>query len=275
MVSDACEVCGGKGFTIQVLNGKPKRNPCECRNVRDFKDRIKPKTINELELEEKIPNVFFRDVEFDEEELRETIIIPEHLQDIQIDSYIDFLQSYLRALRMGKIPEKSYYVVAPSGCGKKIFIYAAIKEAMRGGINPSGLIDTHDVYELMEARKYAKVKELLNVDVAFLTVGASPSQGDMIALRSVIDICERYGIPLVVISRFAVKYLARFDPMLKSDVGVFSTRKGDYGRLEHVGFSEELNFEYYKYMKNDDDKGTGMGNESVANYKERIRRGEG
>lgn len=271
---EACKVCGGKGFTIQIVKGKPKRTPCDCRNVKDFKTKIEPNKINEIELEEKIPNPYFRDVEFDEEELRETMSMPEHLRDIQVDSYIVFLKSYLQALRLGKKPEKSYIVTAPSGSGKKIFVYSAIKEAMRGGLKTSGLLDTHEIYELMEDKKFGKIKELIWVDVVFMTMGGSPSQPDVIALRHMIDTCERYGIPMVLISRFSGQFLAKYDAMMKTDVGVFTTRRGDYGRLEGIGFSEESKTEFYRYLKKEGNGSEFAGQESASDYKERIRKGK-
>lgn len=269
-----CELCGGRGFTIVLGTGKTKRKPCKCRAVRDFHDKIEPVDVPDFVLKSKVPSRYFQLIEFDTEELKEQIEIPDHLKDIAVDVYVDTLDSYVRAVRLGKRPEKSYFVVAPPGSGKKIFVYTAIKQALRGGLNPSGLLDTHDIYELMEAKKFGKIKELLMVDIAFLTMGGSPAKSDVIALRAMIDICERFGVPLVVVSRFSAEFLAKNDPMLIADVGVRVTKRGDYGRLEHVGFTDDFMNRYRDNLKG----ANGLSRakpESAADYKERVRRETG
>lgn len=263
-----CKDCGGKGFIMYKDSGMMKRKPCECKILRNFKDKIEPEYIDPLILKEKIPNPRYRE-DFDEEELEETIDIPDKLWDIQVEMYIEFLDTYIRTVRMGKKPEKSYFVVAPSGSGKKYFVYNAIKSALQGGLTTTSLIDTHDVYDLMGNKKFGELKSMLMADVAFLTLGGSPVRPDMIALRAVLDICDRYGIPLVVISRFSGGYLKKLDSLIAQDVGVFSTKKWEYGRLEQVGFSDEFMIKHRNYKQS-----AGKEVESVADFKERVRRGE-
>lgn len=267
-----CGKCGGRGYIHEKVDGKHKRSVCSCVSVSDFRVKIENEHISLHELREKIPNKYFRDVEFDEEELRESICIPNELKDIQIESYIDFIKSYLATLRMGSRPGKSYFVSAPSGSGKKVFVYTAIKEALRGGLKPSGLLDTHEVYDLMATNQFGKIKELLSVDVAFLTMGGSPARPDIIALRSIIDICERGGVPLLIISRFTANFLTKNDVTLKTDLGLFTTRRGDYGRLEQVGFNDETMYKYMDVLR----KNTGSEKvESVSDMKRRMREENG
>lgn len=269
-----CEKCGGKGFTIKIDNKKAKSIPCECKDVKDYKDKLVEITISEKELEKLIPNFYFRAIEFDGDELRDTIPVPDHLKDIQIDSYVDFMESYLKVIRMGKRPERSYFLEAPTGFGKKTFIYSAIKEAIKGGLTTTGLLDTYEIYGLMEKNKYGDIKELLNKDIVFLTMGGSPTKQDVVVLRMSIDLCERYGIPMIVISRFASNYIGKQDPTMKVDIGVFNTVRGDYGRLKHVGFSPQFRKDYYSYMEVNRSK-SDVNKESVSDYKDRLRRGEG
>lgn len=263
--------CGGKGFIFYRDNGRMRRKLCECGILKDFKTKIEPADFDDKELESKIPNPRYR-VDFDREKLEESMDIPERLMDIQVGMHIDFMDEFIRTVRLGVKPRKSYFLVAPSGMGKKYFVYNAIRSAYEGGLKPSGLIDTYEVYEKMDKRELGELREMFDVDIAFMTMGGSPGRLDIVALKTVLDICDRKGIPLVVISRHTAGFLVRQgkDPLLTKDIGVFMTAEYDYGCLERVGFSDEFMAQYTNHVSRELRGGV----ESVADYKDRVRRGE-
>lgn len=262
-----CRVCGGKGFRMEKIDGSLRRVACkECGGVRNFRDKLEAREPSDRDLAEYIPNAYFRAIEFDRAVLEKEIPVPMAVRDIYFEVYYDFMEKMIATLRMGQVPKKSYIVTAPDNFGKKVFVYSMIKNALRGNLKPTELIDSRDVYDQLDHQNYAQLKEWFNADIAFMTLGGAPAKSDAISIKTVLDICERKGIPLIVLSRFNGSYFTKFDSLMAASVGVKATKDGDYGRLEQQGiFGDTLNAvrEYYN---------TQLGG-SVKNYKDAQRRG--
>lgn len=234
-----CTTCGGKGYLLKKNEqNEMYRKTCICQKA-NIDREVRRYEVSARELEEKVPSDYYRAVDFDGKILRETIPI-ESEYDFEIEGYISFLEEYIENMITGEKPKKSYYVVAPPDCGKKIFVYTAIKEAMAHGLQVSGLVDTQEIYEKLEERAYREIRELYKNDIVFVTVGNSPSKADMVAIRYLIDIADRMGTPMLMISRYNATFICQNDPTLLEDIGVMSSRKGAYGKLEFVGFNRQI-----------------------------------
>lgn len=239
MKQGRCTVCGGKGYLLKKNEqNEMYRKTCDCKKAKVSRE-IQTYEVSERILREKIPNEYYRTVAFDGAILRETLPIdPEY--DFEIEGYVSFLEEYIENMITGEKPKKSYYVVAPPDCGKKLFVYTAIREALTHGLEVSGLVDTQEVYMLLEERAYREIRELFKNDIVFVTVGNSPSKADMVAIRHLIDLADRMGTPMLMISRYNASFICQNDSTLMEDIGVESSRKGLYGKLEFVGFNRDI-----------------------------------
>lgn len=195
------------------------------------------KEVSDEILEEYIKNDFFRLSELDIRQLNRELPISRRNRDVTVELYLEFMENYLNRLKLGRVPDKSYYVAAPDGFGKKVFVYQAIKEALRHDMTPTSLLDSHELYSLLDSRDYTGFYEIFNgVDMAFITLGGAPSNTGMIVIKTALEYCERIGIPLMVISRFEPGKFHKVDVMTANYLGVKTTRKGDFGKMQLAGF---------------------------------------
>lgn len=196
------------------------------------------KEIARVVFKEYIENDYFIDIEFDEDELKRGIPLPRKERDISVDAYIRFMGDYLNRIRHGRKPDKSYFVSAPDGFGKKIFVYQAIKDSLRHGLRPTGLLDSHRLYQKLDKREYELFYDKFkDKDLAFITLGGAPSNTGLIVIKTALEYCERKGIPLMAISRFAPEAYHRVDVITSNYIGVMASRKGDLGVMELAGFN--------------------------------------
>ncbi|MGN4914075.1 hypothetical protein ACTFR8_23045 [Bacillus cereus group sp. MYBK15-3] len=237
---EKCERCGGSGRLFLKTGSKMEKVKCPvCKGKKTIatEDDIIVEDRKSLEklFEEYIPNEYFRFDNYNRKKLEKGMVIPPSLRDVTVETYFEFIDIMLATLLMGGIPRKSYMVSAPDMMGKKWFAYTAIKNLLRAGLKPTKLLDSKDLYELLEKRQFGELKKELTGDVAFLTLGGSPSRADIVVLKEAVDICERMGTPMFVISRTDGAYLARYDAFLADAIGVKATKEGDLGRLEQQG----------------------------------------
>lgn len=207
------------------------------REVDNLEGTEEDKYVSDELLEEYIPNDFFRLSELDIKQLNKELPISRRNRDVSVELYLDFMEEYLNRIKLGRVPDRSYYVAAPDGFGKKVFVYQAIKEALRHDLTPTTLLDSHEMYSLLDSRNYTDFYATFDgVEMAFLTLGGAPSNTGMIVLKTALEYCERIGIPLMAISRFEPSKFHRVDVMTANYLGVKITRKGDFGKMQLAGF---------------------------------------
>lgn len=238
-MKEKCYQCSGSGKLFLNIDGTLRKKKCPSCGGTGFivtaQDlEVKQKDVSRV-IVDYIPNDYFRESEYDRRALERDIGIPQNLRDIVVDMYFDFNDILLSTIRMGGIPRKSYLISALDGMGKKWLVYTAIKYALQAGLTPTKLLDSKDIYTYLNKLQYDLLMEALEGDIVFMTLGGAPSKGDVIALKEVIDICERKGRPLIVISRFDGMQLTRYDTSLSASIGAKAVRDGDYGRLEQQG----------------------------------------
>ncbi|MFV1457840.1 hypothetical protein, partial [Bacillus mycoides] len=160
-----CERCNGSGKLYLKMDGRLTGVRCpECKGKKTVatEDDIIVEDRKSLEkiYEEYIPNEYFRFDNYSRKKLDKGMIIPPSLRDVTVDTYFEFIDVHLAKLQMGEIPRKSYIVSAPDMSGKKWFVYTAIKNMLRAGLKPTKLLDSKDLYELLEKRKFGELKEV-------------------------------------------------------------------------------------------------------------------
>lgn len=257
VMKEACERCGGRGrLFIWASNGQMERLKCPvCRGkktvetdtleVAEKRDRKDLETL----FKEYIPNEFFRYNNYTRRTLEKEMPIPPNMRDLTVDTYLEFADTFLANLSLGVLPKKSYILTAPDKCGKKWFVYTAIKNVLKAGLTPSQLLDSKDIYVLLDKNKYDEVKAMLDVDIVFLTVGASPSKSDVIVLKIILDMCERKGVPIFVVSRMSGTFLTKYDTLLVDSLGVKATKEGELGRLEQQGIYGQTMLDMRKHLE--------------------------
>lgn len=210
----------------------------KTKELDKLEGKEKSKELSDEILREYIDNDFFRLSELDTRQLSKELPISRRDRDVSVDVYLKFMEDYLNRIRLGRIPDKSYLVSAVDGFGKKVFVYQAIKDALRHGLRPSKLLDSHELYELLDSRKYTEFNEHFNdVDMAFITLGGAPSNTAIIVMKTALEYCERKGVPLLIISRFEPEMFHKIDIVTTTYIGVKASRKGDFGVMELAGFN--------------------------------------
>ena len=258
-----CKVCGGQGFFFtKNQKGKMAKMICSCTAKTTMKDieEVISTTISEEKLFEYIPNEFYH-ADIDINKFKEGKTVNQNWE-VEVKKYMLFLKSFPEKLAQGVKPTKSYIVVAPPNHSKKFFIYNCIKNSLKGGLKPTHLLDTQDIYDLMNENKHREIKDMFKEhDILFLTIGNNPIATDIYALRLLMDYADRFAKPLVIISRFNTSFLLRFDSTLATELGVTDTTprfRMNYGVLNLAGFSnkhmndvfKEVSAEYSPYKGN-------------------------
>jgi len=214
---------------------------------------------------------YFRIIEFDQKILRKELPLSRRNRDISVDVYIDFMEEYLNRLRHGRVPDKSYILAAPDGFGKKIFAYQVIKEALAHKLTPTQIIPSHDLYTLLDEKKYTEFYQTFtDVDLAIVTFGGAPSQTDLIVIKTALEHCERHDVPLLILSRFEPEIFHRRDAMATQYLGVSVARKGNFGQAELKGFNREKMQDIRDELKGEGN--TAKAAESFTDEKRNFRR---
>lgn len=194
--------------------------------------------ISESKIREYIDSDYYVEEEFDKKKLNKELPLPRKDRDVSVDVYIDFMGDYINRLQHGRKPYKSYFLAAPDGFGKKHFVYQAIKEALRHGLEPTRLLDSHRLYEFLDNKDYSKFYEhFTDKDLAFITLGGAPSNTGLIVIKSALEYCERIGVPLLVISRFPPESYYKVDILTSMYIGIRTTKRGNLGAMELAGFN--------------------------------------
>lgn len=196
--------------------------------------------VTEAMLKPYIFNPYFRVTEFDTKILNKELPLSRKNRDVAVDVYMEFMDDYLNRIKHGRIPNKSYFLAAPDGYGKKLFAYQVIKECIAHRLEPTPIIPSHDLYSLLDKKDYTTFYEhFKGVDLAIITFGGAPTKTDAVVVQTALEHCERFGIPLMILSRFEPEVFHKRNVMTKHFLGVKVTKKGDFGRTELKGFNRE------------------------------------
>ena len=239
---EICPLCNGKGYKLKKINNQFKKTVCKCQKEMVNLDEISE--MSEDILYKYIPNELYHE-DISITKLKENKVIGSEWE-VEFSKYINFVSKFPTSLAIGKMPTKSYFVVAPPNFGKKFFIYNCIKKTLMGGKTPTELLDTAELYTLYSQKEYKQLKDyFLNHDIVFMTVGNSPNMNDVIVLKHMMDLADRFGKPIIMISRISVPYFLNFDANLIDDLGVKRGYKHNYGILELAGFSNDFMKDYF------------------------------
>src|SRR5699024_2307737 len=210
----------------------------------DIKGTEEGEEVSEQKLKGYIKNEMYRLTEFNAKTLKKELPIPRKEHDVSVDVYIEFMEDYLNRIRLGRKPDKSYYVSAPDGFGKKFFAYQVIKDCLAHGFEPTEILSTQLLYEYLKVNDYKGFfGEFQDKDVGIVTLGGAPTGNDIIVVKTILEFCDREGIPLLILSRYATSYFRTGDAFIHTYLGVRVTKRGDYGRAELKGFT-------YQQMRN-------------------------
>jgi|SRR5699024_8846137 len=210
------------------------------QKIDDLRGVEEEKEVPESVLREYIKNEYFRINDFNKRTLSRELPISRKERDISVEVYVDFLDDYINRIKNGRVPEKSYYISAPDSFGKKVFAYQVIKECLAHGLTPTPILSAHDMYYLLNTQKYDEFYgKTEGVDVAIITTGGAPSNPSLIVLKTLLEHCEREGVPLLILSRFNPEMYFKKDPFASLYLGVRQAERGDYGKAELKGFNRE------------------------------------
>ena len=257
-VDGVCSVCDNDGVVF-IRTGVPFENKTVvCPKCLGTSKNRKPRetyTMSEDRLlEQLIPNHYYRNIPFDIKKLEEEAPIPQELKNFMFDNYLQTLEKLVATFKMGEIPKKSILLSAPDGFGKKHAIYECIKESVRHGISCTPLYDMAEVIAFLNERKYTELNDILDKEVIFLSISGSGREMFADSYKYLLDYCERYGKPLIMISRYEstniMKHKTSFRTNIKLDwYDVFKpvTHDYDYGHLENQGIYGSFAREIYTY----------------------------
>lgn len=211
---------------------------------------------------------YFRDIEFDLKTLKKELPISRRSIDISVELYMEFMGDYLNRIRLGRVPDKSYFISAPDGFGKKIFAYQVIKEALAHRLTPTTIIQSHDLYTMLNEHRYTDFyNQFKGVDLGIITFGGAPSKVDLIVVKTALEHCERYDIPLLILSRFEPEMFYKIDPLTKQYLGVSVAKRGNFGQAELKGFNRKKMMDIRNEFN-----GEGNTNQEADDYIERKRK---
>lgn len=220
---------------------KKRRRVDELRGVEEEME------VPDSVLREYIKNEYFRINDFNKRTLLKELPISRRDRDISVEVYADFLDDYINRIQNGRVPEKSYYIAAPDSFGKKVFAYQVIKECLAHGLKPTPILSAHVMYNYLNTEKYEEFYgQTEDVDVAIITTGGAPSKTSIIVLKTLLEHCERIGVPLLILSRFSPDRFYDRDPFVSYYLGVRQTVRGDYGKAELKGFNREKMYLLYE-----------------------------
>lgn len=139
-----------------------------------------------------------------------------------LEKYAEQLTRIYNIFSSGKIPDKSFFVIAPKAMGKLTWAYACMQEAMKHGHSVVPIIDNTQYKRLSilsSDRMNSKYLKNLNytiddyntADVMFFTVDPDNFQTSYRTIESVLSKRARAGKATFVISRYTLDQMSLAD----------------------------------------------------------------
>lgn len=268
-----CSFCQAKGWVVEPSINGPKKIKCPvCLGA---SRKINAYTRDEAQfevLEQLIPNKKYRNTNFDHRKFSEEIDFPDMYRGRSFAQFQEFIDSVLVGLSEGNLPNKSYYIVAPDGFGKKWFAYEIIKLLVNNGFKSSGLLDVLDLHEAIDNRNASKLREFMDTDIIMLNLTNVRAGYYTHVFQYLTEEADSKGIPIFVFSRVTAYQLIQGDHALSGLIRG-QTSEYDYGELQEVGI---LGREYSlaeKHRKSTANQSIGYSEEEQkADYEEYIKR---
>lgn len=258
-IDNVCSVCGNTGNVFIKTDTKFVTKNIVCPKCKGSSTKRKERTVGHVGAENKllkelIPNHYFRNEIFNLMKLETEVPLAFDLKkEYAFKNYLKELETILNTFKVGLIPKNSYLLSAPDSFGKKHFIYSCIKECVLHGISCTPLYELSQIQGLLFEKKFLEVNDMLDKEVIFITVSGSGREIYPTAFKYLLDYCERYGKPLIMISRYEskniMKHQAAFGGKIKLDwFDVFkeSTFSYDYGHLLNIGITGVFAQNIYK-----------------------------
>lgn len=253
-----CVLCGGKGWVMQPsLQGLDKITCPSClgRVVVDTSGQSSEE--KQLILERLIPNQYYRDNPFDHEAFSSGVKLPLELRGRSFDMYRNFMDDVLVGLQMKQVPNKSYYIVAPDGYGKKWFAYEVIKVMVEMGMKTTGMLNTIELSEAIDARDYKKLDGLLDTEIMMLNLSSMTKGKYAHVIQYLTDEADRRGVPLFIFARVEAYMLVYGDPSLAGLI-YNQTDAYNYGQLQQVGITGREHKAAYEILSKESKESIGL-----------------
>lgn len=262
-----CSLCSNKGWVMAPGETGIKKTICPVCLGNSTQKRVEKLDAYDKQqiLEELIHNDIYRENNFDFEEFSKGILLPKELRGYTYDQYINFMNNVLNGLINRELPTKSYYIVAPDGYGKKWFAYEVIKLMVENNYKTTGLLDTVELSELLDSRKYTELKEKIDADIIMVTLTALNRGYYSHVIKYLTEYADSHGKALFVFSRVQAATLVAGD---RGMAGVIFSHTGphDYGRLMQVGLQGKEYTKAYQLLVDESNNSIGYDpNDKKAN----------
>lgn len=169
------------------------------------------------------------------DKLPEKFDIPNASNDRLFVHFLTQLSKLDNIFRQGGIPNKSVYIIAPSGYSKTIFAYSCMQYALANDYSVAPLIDSIELKRLLilasenlNYKLYGKFSydEYLSSEVVFITVTHTYYRYDAYSvLEEIINRRSRLGLSTFIISRYSLDTLYKWDKFNTLDSLKSSTSK--------------------------------------------------
>lgn len=155
------------------------------------------------------------------DKLPEKFDIPNASNDRLFVHFLDQLTKLDNIFRQGGIPDKSVYIIAPSGYSKTIFAYSCMQYALANDYTVAPLIDTIELKRLLilssenlNYKLYGKFlyDDYITNEVVFITVTHTYYRYDAYsALEELLNRRARLGLSTFILSRYSLETLYKWD----------------------------------------------------------------
>lgn len=142
--------------------------------------------------------------------------------DMLFQKYTTQLTRIYDMFAAGRIPQKSFIVIAPRNSGKLVWAYSCIKQALAHGYTATPIIDNTQLKRLniissdRISSKFLKqvpysIEDFLYSDVVFLTIDPDNFQTSYRTIDSIINKRARCGKPTFILSRYSLSQMSLLD----------------------------------------------------------------
>lgn len=247
-----CSLCNGKGWILQKTDKGLEKVICTvCQGLsKEITHRQKMKYDKEDLLNKYVRSEEYRQESFDINEFKTKIDFPEEYRGRSFDKYCTFMELTLAGLEEYTLPNKSYYVVAPDGFGKKWFAYEIIKQLIDKGYKTTGMLNAGIIGEYIDRNMYTELDKMLDADIILVNLSSLRKTYLTHTIQYLTEEADRRGVPLFVFSRVDAKTLIKNGN--NWDVAKFLTIQSKdwvYGELEQVGIVGEEYTKAVRYMQ--------------------------
>ena len=270
-----CTLCNGKGWAMKPSAGGAMKITCPvCLGQSKKSSDFRVDEDHEELLYELIPNRKYRESHFDHQKFVEQIEFPLEYRGRSFDQYQVFIDDVLVGLSQGKLPTKSYYIVAPDGFGKKWFAYEVIKLCIKNGFKSTGLLDPIAVSAAIDNRDAYALNRMLDTDIIMLNITSMRQSYNAHIFQYLTEEADSRGIPLFIFSRVTALTIIKGDRSLSGMIRSH-TQPYDYGELEEIGILGREHTLAEKHRKTTNNQSIGYSEqeqkEDYIKYKNKLR----